>query len=537
MPALPSRLLAPLALLALWIGAGGGARAVGATAVAAPCVARTVAPQAANAAPEAPARSGSVVVPIVGPLSEEMVALTVRSIRLAHQSNARAIVFEIDTEGGEVTLMDRLIDEIEKAGELQTVAYVTQKAASAGSLIAISCQRLYMAPGSNMGSALVIMMPQLFGVPIGGAERIGGEDDALFKKLVGHYRAHWRAKAQANGRPAALAEAFVYAESPVYEVEVDGDVRYVTQSELDNLVATKGEEGLRRLRTICEKGAVLNLTAQEAFEVRMIDGLAVSRADLLTQLGLASGTVTAIEPSWSERLVGFLQSFGLLFLIGGMIAIFVEIKLPGFGLPGILGALLLGLWMFGKYLAGLAEVTELLLIAFGFALIAVEIFLVPGTMVAGVCGALGVVAGLVMAAQQTLLPESDRPYADAAWWSTTQSLTFGLVASCVGMIALAILLPRIPFLNRAILRPGTGAAPSIAGPAGLALDAIDPSYRPALGARGVALTVLRPAGKVVIDGRELDAVSDGDLIEAGRAIEVVTVEPGRLVVRARAATA
>ena len=514
-----------LALFALTLVVGGGAQA---RAPDPPAL------QDAEAAPEGRTRSGTVIVPIVGQLSEEMVALTVRSIRHAYATGARAIVFEIDTEGGEVTLMDRLIDEIEKARELQTVAYVTQKAASAGSLIAISCQRLYMAPGSNMGSALVIMMPQIFGVPLGGAERVGGDDDALFKKLVGHYRAHWRAKAQANGRPAALAEAFVYAESPVYEIEVDGDVRYVTQSELDNLVATKGEEGLRRLRTICEKGAVLNLTAQEAFEVRMIDGLAVSRTDLLTQLGLATGTVTEITPSWSERLVGFLQRFGLLFLIGGMLAIFVEIKLPGFGLPGITGIVLLGLWMFGKYLAGLAEMTELLLIGAGFALIAVEIFLLPGTMVAGVCGALGVVTGLVMAAQQTLLPESDRPYADAAWWSTTQSLTLGLLGSAAGMVAVAIFLPRIPILNRAILRAGTGTATSVAGHHGLQFDALDPGYRPAIGAAGIALTVLRPAGKIRIDGRELDAVSEGELLEAGSAIEVVRVEPGCLVVRPRA---
>ncbi len=486
-------------------------------------------------ATEAPTRAGTVVVPISGALSEEMVALTIRSIRRAHELGAKAIVFEIDTEGGEVTLMDRLIDEIEDAGDLLTVAYVTQKAASAGSLIAISCQRLYMAPGSNMGSALVIMMPQLFGIPLGGPERIGGDQDTLFKKMIGHYRAHFRAKAQANGRPAALAEAFVYAESAVFEVAVDGEVRYVNESEYANLVAQKGEEGLRKQRQICAKGDVLNLTAQEAFEVRMIDGLAASRADLLTQLGLASGTVTVIEPSWSERLVGFIQSWGLLFLIGGMIAIFVEVKLPGFGLPGLTGIALLGLWMFGKYLAGLAEVTELLLVGAGFALIAVEVFVLPGTLVAGVTGGLAVVGGLVMAAQQTFLPETDRPNADAAWWSTTESLTLGMVASCIGMILLAMYLPRIPFLNRAILRAGTSTTLTIgAAAASRTHDSFDPAYAPARGAFGIALTVLRPAGKVQIEGRELDAVSEGALVDAGSAVEVVTVEPGRLVVRPRA---
>lgn len=489
-------------------------------------------PAPGQAAPPRSEGTGAVIVPIQGPLTEEMVALTIRAIRTAHDRPARALIFEIDTEGGNVELMDRLIDEIERADELHTVAYVTQKAASAGSLIAISCESVYMRPGANMGSALVLMMPQLFGIPLGTPETLRKDNEAYFKKIISHYRAHWRAKAQDHGRPAALAEAMVWTDSAVIEVEVDGTRQYLRESELLELAKVKDESQLRRIRTVCAANDVLNLTAQECYDTGMIDGLATTRADLLEQLSLAHEPVLEVTSSWSENLASFLQSWGIALLIAGLIAIFVEIKVPGFGLPGIVGIVCLGLWMFGKYLAGLAEVTELLLVVLGFGLVAVEIFVLPGTMIAGVAGAVAVIAGLVMAAQQTLLPDPSRPLAEGEWWANANGVVLAMVASAVGMIVLTHFLPRIPILNRAILQPSGGAALTVGGnAAGRAFDELAPGWQPAAGARGTARTTLRPAGKVAIDGRELDAVSEGPLIESGRAIVVAKVEPGRLVVR------
>jgi membrane-bound serine protease (ClpP class) len=484
---------------------------------------------------KAPAKAGAggtVVVPIQGPLSEKMLALTIRSIRRAHELGASALVFEIDTEGGEVGLMDRLIDEIERAEDVQTIGFVTQKAASAGAAIAISCHRLYMKPGSNLGSALVLVMPGPFSHML--PEVVGGNDPDLSKKILSHYQAHFRAKAQANGRPGAIAEAMVFASSDVYEVEIAGVRKFV--SEKDDLPAEidrHGEAAIRKVRTICRKGDVLNLTAQEALDTRLIDGMATSRADLLQQIGLAGAPVTEITPSWSEHLVDFTERFGVLLLIAGLVAVFIEVKVPGFGLPGILGTLLLGLYLFGKYLVGLAEITEILLIVAGFALIAVEIFALPGTMVPGILGVVALLSGLVLASQQTFLPESGRPLAEAEWWSNVRSLSLGLAAGVAGMVAVAHFFPSIPFLNRAVLRSGSGATADamLRRDAMRPLDVVDAAYRPEPGARGVARTVLRPAGKVEIAGRALDAVSEGSLVEQGSRVVVVRVEAAHVVVR------
>ncbi len=526
----------PLPLLALLLTI--------AALLARPLLARAVDPATARSTQERTATDGAapavvVIVPIQGELTEEMVALTIRAIRRAHELQAKALVFEIDSEGGNVKLMDRLIDEIERTEGLDTVAYVTQKAMSAGSLIAISCKSVYMRPGASMGSALVLMVPQFFGLPSGQIETLRDDNEAYFRKIINSYRAHWRAKAQDHVRPDALAEAFVYAEKAVIEVEVDGERRFLREPELIELAKVRDEGTIRRIRTVVEAEDVLCLTAQECYEVRMIDGLVTSRTDLLQQLGLHQATVHEIAPSWSERLAGFLQAWGFALLIAGLIAVFVEIKVPGFGLPGIIGITCLALWMFGKYLAGLAEITELLLVGAGFGLIAVEIFLLPGTLIAGIAGVVSLLAGLVLAAQQTVLPDPTRPLASAEWWSNANSIALAVAGSVVGMIALAHVLPSIPLLNRAILKPVGGAAAGGATVAASLLRPIDelaPTWRPAVGAEGLALTPLRPAGKVTIDGHELDAVSEGPLIERGAAITVASVEPGRLVVRTTGAS-
>jgi membrane-bound serine protease (ClpP class) len=491
--------------------------------------------QTAGAVEEGVPKPVVVFVPIQGPLTEEMVALVVRGIRHARELEAKALIFEIDCEGGDILLMDRMIDEIERAEGLETVAYVTQKAMSAGSLIAISCGSVYMRPGASMGSSLLLMVPQIFGLPAGKIETLRDDNAAYFRKIINSCRAHWRAKAQDHGRPDALAEAMVYADKAVIEVEIDGERQFLREPELVELAKVRDESEIRRIRTVVEAEDVLCMTAQEWYEVRMVDGLVTSRDDLLQRLALHHAATHEVAPSWSEKLAGFLQSFGVVLLIAGLIAVFVEIKVPGFGLPGVIGTVCLGLWMFGKYLAGLAEITELLLVVAGFGLIAVEIFVLPGMLVSGITGVVSLLAGLVLSAQQSVLPDPTRPLASEAWWATANSTALAVAGSVVGMIAMAHVLPRIPVLNRAILKPvgaaGAAADASILRP----IDEIAPNWRPAVGARGAALTPLRPSGKVLIDGHELDAVSEGSLIERGAAVTVAMVEPGRLVVRAAGA--
>ena len=183
------------------------------------------------------------VVPMHGPLSEKMLALTVRGIRRAHELKSRAVIFELDTEGGEIGLMDRLIDEIERAQDLSTVAFVTQKALSAGALIAISCEKLYMKPGTNVGSALPISVFEVFGIPVVSAPPVGADRTSSSEKILSAMRKHFGAKAEARGRPSALAEAMVDPDLGVAEITVDGVRQFVTVTkDLPNVILAHGED-------------------------------------------------------------------------------------------------------------------------------------------------------------------------------------------------------------------------------------------------------------------------------------------------------
>src|SRR5262249_16314381 len=126
----------------------------------------------------------------------------------------------------------------------------------------------YMKPATNLGSALVLAQPaQVFGVPLGAPRTIESDDlSPIERKIIGHFRTHFSAKAQARGRPDALAAAMVYADSAVFEVEVAGTRKFVDEPGLANEVREHGETGVRTIRQVCKKGAVLNLTAQEAQE-------------------------------------------------------------------------------------------------------------------------------------------------------------------------------------------------------------------------------------------------------------------------------
>ena len=138
-----------------------------------------------------------------------------------------------------------------------------------------------------------------------------------------------------------------------------------------------------------------------------------------------------------------------------------------------------------------------------------------------------------MASQQTFLPQSDRPIAEAAWWSNVRNLSLALAIGTATIVAIAHFMPHIPFLNRAILKSSTSAGALHAG--AQPSDLVHSEWSPAVGARGTVRTVLRPAGKVEFGGREIDALSEGAFVEAGSSVTVVRVMAGEVIVRAAGA--
>ena len=271
---------------------------------------------------------------------------------------------------------------------------------------------------------------------------------------------------------------------------------------------------------VVDKGKLLTLTTSEALTHKVADFTADTLAEALAVAGLRDADVRNASQTWAETFVRFLTNpvVSSLLMTVGMLGLLVEIRTPGFALPGAIGLLSLGLFFWGHWIVQLAGWEELLLVAGGVILLGAEIFIIPGFGVAGVCGILALAAGLGMA---LVGAGATTPVIVAAFGRVAISILLALA----GGLALLRLLPRIPLGRRLVLESEMGADRGYISP--------PESDQRQLGRTGIAVSPLRPAGVAEIDGSRVDVVSDGSFIDAGAAIEVTRVEGNRVVVRER----
>lgn len=328
-----------------------------------------------------------------------------------------------------------------------------------------------MAQGATIGAAAPVEMG-----PTGDSATPAGE------KTVSYVRKELRATADARKRPGAIAEAMVDA-----DVEIAG---------------------------VIEKGKLLTLTTAEALQHGVADFEADDLPAVLAQLGLAHAEIRTLDENWAERVVRFLTApvVASLLMTLGMLGVFVELRTPGFGVPGAIGLLCLGLFFWGHFIVELAGWEQLLLVIGGVALIALEVFVVPGFGVVGVLGFAALAAGMT----SSLLGAGASPSAMAL---AAARVAISAALALIAALFLFRFLPLLPGGQKLVL----GAT--------LPAGGRSESDAPALtGSVGVTLSPLRPAGIALIGGRRVDVVSDGELIEPGQAIRVVRDEGNRVVV-------
>ncbi|MGH7318606.1 MAG: NfeD family protein [Candidatus Rokuibacteriota bacterium] len=269
---------------------------------------------------------------------------------------------------------------------------------------------------------------------------------------------------------------------------------------------------------VIDKGKLLTLTTEEA----LTHGLADVRADtldaVLAFLDLAGAEVRRATQTWAETLVRFLTHpvVSSLLMTIGILGIIVEIRTPGFGVPGTLGLASLALFFWGHWLVRLAGWEELLLVGAGLLLLAVELFITPGFGVIGVLGLVALVSGLGLSLVG----------AGATWeivLTAVGRVAVSLLLAIAASLGLLRLLPRLPFGRRLVLKTELTTGEGFA-------SAPD-TDRTWLGKRGTAASPLRPAGIASIEGERVDVVSDGEFIEPGELITVVRVDGNRIVVR------
>ncbi len=386
-------------------------------------------------------------------------------VQQANQEQPLALVLYLDTPGGAVSAMQDIVGVILHEARVPTIA-VVQNAFSAGALIAMSAEHLAMLPGSSIGAALPIMQ-----TPTGLAQ--------VDEKFSSALRGEFRSVAEARGRDPRVAEGMVDE-----RIEVPG---LSTSSEL------------------------ITLTARQAVEHNIADTEAANLEAALSAFGYAGARVTRLEPGLTERLAGLLSRplVAALLLVVGVGGLLIELFSPGFGIPGAIGVVALGVFAAAAYFANPTGILDIGILVAGVVLLAVEVFVIPGFGVAGVLGLAAIVIALVRIFEEGSLAV----------------LGYGVL---FGGVLLGVLLWMLPNSQLAAALRLSDRLSSGGGTAGTVpqIDRVE-----LLGNTGTALTDLRPAGVARFGQDRVDVVSEGDFISVGSGLIVLRVEGSRVTVR------
>jgi membrane-bound serine protease (ClpP class) len=439
-----------------------------------PAVVALVCVAAGGTAGAQPARPVVHVAAIEGIIDLGLAPFVDRVLAEAAAAGAAAVVLEINTFGGRVDAAVLIRDSLLRA-PVRTAAFVNKRAISAGALISLACETIAMADGGTIGAATPVQV----GAPGGGAQPVE-------EKTVSYMRKEFRATAESRKRPPLVAEAMV-----------DPDVV---------------------IPGVIEKGKLLTLTTTEALRLKVADVRADSLEAVLAHLGLAGAEVRRLSENWAEHLVRFLTHpvLSSILMTVGILGIVMELRTPGFGLPGALGIASLALFFWGHWLVRLAGWEELLLLALGVMLLALEMFVIPGFGIAGVVGIAALVAGLTL----SLVGAGATA---ALVLAAVARVALSLLLAIAGAVVFMRLLPHLPYARRLVLDTGLGA--------GAGYVSTPDTDRGWVGKRGTVVAPLRPAGIAELEGERVDVVSQGEFIEAGTPVEVVRVDGNRIVVR------
>lgn len=436
-------------------------------------------PESAPVAQSKPVRV--FVIPIRDQVGSAVLYVVRRGLKEAIAEHADAVVFDMKTPGG---ALDTTFEIMEAIGNFPgpTITYVNTEAMSAGAFIAARTEEIWFAPSGIIGAAAPVSS--------------GGQDvEATMKlKIVSYLKARVRAMSDGKGYRGQVISAMIDAER---ELKIEDNV-------------------------IKEKGELLSLTDVEAAKTYgdpprtlLSAGTAKSIDELIAKkFPGAVATKTTLDLTWSEDLAVWLNMISPILLGIGMLALFIEFKTPGFGMFGIVGIACLAIVFLGNYVAGLSGHEPMLVFGAGLLLVATEIFFFPGVAVMIIAG-LTLMFGSLIWSMADLWPNEPLTVAWSGdvFLAPLANLGLGIVIAVALGLALARFIPRGWMWNRMVLNAAVDAtAQGESGPA-----AAEPSL---LGARGLAVTDLRPGGQVEIAGRRYEAKVEVGAIDAGATVVV-----------------
>lgn len=393
----------------------------------------------------------------------------------AEEIDADIIVLEIDTYGGAVNDADdirtRLLEE-----DRPVWVFINKDAASAGALISIACDSIYMAPGASIGAATVV---------------VGTSGQAAPDKYQSYMRSIMRSTAEANGRDPKIAEAMVDQ-----EIEID---------------------------SITEAGKVLTFSTSEAIKYGFCEAEVKSIDEILKRNGVEKYEMIEFKLSLAERIIKvflnpIISGILILVIIGG---IYFELQTPGVGFPIVAAMIAALLYFVPYYLNGLAAHWEIIVFFIGVALLIVEIFVIPGFGVAGISGIVLIVGSLILVMLNNDVFDFTFVKGGQITVAVITTLS-GLMASVFLMFFGGVRLTQTKAFQRISLVDTQKRSE------GYTSNFNQQSY---LGMKGIAYTVLRPSGKILINDELKDAFTRGEFIDKDKKVEVIDESGTSLKVR------
>lgn len=404
----------------------------------------------------------------------------------AEYLHAQAVLIHMNTYGGLLEAADSMRTAI-LYSPIPVSVFIDNNAASAGALISIACQRIYMRKGANIGAATVV-------------DQTG---KAMPDKYQSYMRSMIRSTAESHGKDTLITQQ---------------DTTYRWQR--DPLIAEAMVDDRVIVPNLIDSGKVLTFTAEEAMKWNYCDGLAESVDQVITEyMGYSSYELVAYQPSWYDRVKGFLlspmlQSLLIMLIIGG---IYFEMQTPGIGFPLATSVVAAVLYFAPLYIDGLAQSMEILAFLLGLLLLLVEIFVIPGFGIAGISGIVLIVGGLTL----SLLGNRDFDFQQVSAADSGRAALTVLVGLGIGFALILWLSHKIGSkgpLRRVALNADLGEAIS------------SPTHQELIGKEGIAQTVLRPSGKVQIEGQIYDGISESGFVEKGEPIVVIKSENAQVYV-------
>lgn len=406
-------------------------------------------------------------VALKGDVDPAMAQFLKRALNEAEEARADHIIITLNTYGGRTDSAAE-IGEALRAVSIPTTAFIEGKAVSAGTYIALNADTIVMQEGSTMGSAAVVD---------GSGKLIDNP------KTISYWVDQMSEAAKLNGRDPQVAVAMV---DPRKEVD---------------LTDTLGK--------VVAVGDVLAISASDALRIGYSEHTAATLGDVISWLDYSDRDLIEVEMSFAEQLSRFVlhPAVSVILLVIGFAGIAIELFVPGFGLPGILGVLAMGLYFFGSYLGGLAGMESALLFIVGIVLIILEL-IVPAFGILGLLGGGAIITGILLAAPD--------------WQSGVTAIVIALVIATIIVIIFSRTKKGRAVWNKFVLREKLTTEEGFVSAE---------SKASLVGEKGVTVTPLRPAGTALINDQRVDVVTEGGFVENNRPVVVVKAEGTWVVVR------